>query len=158
MRILSPAAGILITMDNHIIAIIDDDALVREGVQRLVSSMNFRAEEFSSTDHFLAFEYLDDVQCVICDVNTSGGVTEPLLHRLASTGYDIPIVFMTALPSAAMRARLMGAGAVCILTKPFHQNEMASCIAAALERRTTKPQRTCARPPPRRRSGPLNSG
>lgn len=128
-------------MDSQVIAIVDDDALVRDGVQRLVNSMNFRAEQFSSIDHFLAFEGLHDVRCVICDVQTGAGTAESLLHCLMSIAPDIPVVFMTARPTAALRTKLLGAGALHVLTKPFHQNEMASCIAAALQRPPSTRQR-----------------
>ena len=116
-----------------LIAIIDDDVLVRESLQRLVSSLNFRGEPFSSLDELLAFEYLHEVRCVVCDVNTPGGSNEFVLERLTAMGYRIPFVFMTARPSSPLRQRLMDAGAVCVLTKPFHQSEMTTCIAAALE-------------------------
>ena len=120
-------------MDDYIITIVDDDALVRDGVQRLVNSMSFRTEQFPSPDHLLAFEDLHLVRCIICDVHSAGQTTENLLDRLKSLGYEIPVIFMTALPSAALRKRLLGAGAVCVLTKPFHQSEMARSLTAALE-------------------------
>jgi FixJ family two-component response regulator len=130
--------------DDLIIAIVDDDTLVRESLQRLVNSLNFKAEQFSSPDALLAYENLHEVRCVICDVNISGGTTERFLQRLTSIGHHIPFVFMTALPSAALRARLMDAGAVCVLTKPFHQREIEMCLSAALEQ-STRPQRLAMR-------------
>jgi FixJ family two-component response regulator len=156
MRMLRPVriAGPPLKMDNNVIAIVDDDALVRDGLQRLVDSMNFRAEQFSSIDQFLTFKCLSEVRCVICDVETeSGDTTELLLHQLASIGHNIPIVFMTARPSAAMRARLLGAGALQVLTKPVHQSEMATCLTAALERFDKESQQTRTHSP----SGNCNS-
>jgi FixJ family two-component response regulator len=120
-------------MNSHIIAIVDDDALVRDGVQRLVNSMNFRTEQFPSPDRLFAFKDLQQVRCIICDVYGSGESTENLPDLLKSLGYEIPVIFMTALPSAAMRARLLGAGAIGVLAKPFHQSDMARSLRAALE-------------------------
>jgi FixJ family two-component response regulator len=145
------ASGSPLSMNNSLIAIIDDDALVRMSVQRLVRSMNFKAAQFTSPDEFLESGYLQDVRCVICDVHIAGGSSELLQHRLTSIGYDIPIVFMTALPDRAKQEQMLAAGAICVLTKPFHQDEMASCIAAAFKRHNTETKAKASRSPAPRR-------
>jgi len=117
------------------IAIIDDDAFVRESVRRLVNSMNFKAEQFSSPDEFLRSEHLQHVRCIICDVQIAGDSTESFLNHLIAIGCDIPVVFMTALNDRAKEEQLLAAGAIGVMTKPFHQTEIADRIALALGRR-----------------------
>lgn len=121
-----------------IIAIIDDDPLVREGVRRLVSSMSYTAETFASADEFLASELVHTVQCIISDVQMPGSNARHFQKRLAAFGFQIPVVFMTALPSSVLKAQLMDAGAICVLDKPFHQHEMTCCISEALTRTNPK--------------------
>jgi FixJ family two-component response regulator len=121
------------------IAVIDDDAAVRESVERLVNSLNYLAKTFSSAEEFLASDLLRTVRCIISDVRIAGGGTTSLQSRLAAIGCNVPIVFMTALPDRPMKAKLLSAGAVCVLSKPFHQDEMANCIAAAFEQFNTRP-------------------
>src|SRR5258707_9594626 len=99
-------------VDDPIIAIIDDDLLVRESVQRLVRSMGFRAEQFSSEQEFLASASLASYCCIISDVNGATGIASRLHHRLPSIGHDIPIIFMTARTDRSM---LMDAGVVHVL-------------------------------------------
>jgi FixJ family two-component response regulator len=120
-------------VDDDVIAIIDDDELVRDSVQRLVRSMGFKAEQFSSAGEFLACPSMSKVCCIISDVYMPSG-NAGFAHPLARFGHDIPIIFMTARPNRAVEGMLMDAGAVHILSKPFPQNEMALCIALALQR------------------------
>jgi len=121
-------------VNDQIIAIVDDDALVRQSVQRLVRSMGFRADQYSSTEEFLGSASLPDVCCIISDVNLANGKASRLQAHLASIGYDLPVVFMTARKDRSVEAKLMQAGAIHVLAKPFSQDEMARCIAAALQR------------------------
>ena len=121
-------------MEDRVIAIIDDDVFVRDSVNRLVRSMGYCAEKYSSTEEFLASSSLPDVRCIISDVNLADGTASRLQDRLASIGHDIPIIFMTARLDRAVETMLMKAGAVHVLAKPFHQNDMAFHIAAALQR------------------------
>jgi FixJ family two-component response regulator len=137
-RINSRAEGILIVKNQDIIAIIDDDVLVREGVKRLVYSLSYVAITFSSAEEFLASDSLRNARCIISDVRIAGGGTTFLQDSLAAIGCNIPVVFMTALLSQTMKAKLLGAGAICVLSKPFHQDEMANCIAAAFQQTKTK--------------------
>ena len=120
---------------DRVIAIIDDEALVRDSVQRLVRSMGFEAVQFSTVSEFLASPSKCNICCIISDVNMpccKAGIRD----LLASIGNEIPIIFMTARRDQAVEAKLMNTGAVCVLAKPFNQMELASCIDVALQRRS----------------------
>jgi FixJ family two-component response regulator len=117
-----------------IIAIIDDDPFVRESVRRLVNSMSYVAETFASADAFLTSDLAHNVRCIISDVQMHGSNARHFQRRLAAFGLQIPVIFMTALSSPVLKAQLMDAGAICVLDKPFHQQQMTCCIAEALTR------------------------
>jgi len=121
-------------VDDRIIAIIDDDALVRDSVNRLVRSMGYYAETFSSNEELLAANSLQDICCIISDVNSADGTASRIQDLLASIGYDIPIIFMTGRLNPTVKIMLMAAGAVHVLAKPFNQNNLAFHITAALQR------------------------
>lgn len=116
-----------------VIAVIDDAPLVRESVQRLVSSMGFQAEQFSSLDDFFASTACRDVHCIISDVDVGGRTSKCLRRRLMALGLDIPVVFMTALPSHVRDKKLIEEGAIHVLPKPFQGNALEVCIRAALQ-------------------------
>jgi DNA-binding response OmpR family regulator len=55
-----------------------------------------------------------------------------LLDRLLAAGKSIPAIVLTAFTQEADRVRALGAGAVCYMSKPVHENELIRCIGAAL--------------------------
>lgn len=59
-----------------------------------------------------------------------------LQDYLAQHSIDIPIIFITAFPDEATKARALNAGAICFLHKPldFH-GRLVDCIYAALNGR-----------------------
>jgi FixJ family two-component response regulator len=122
---------------RDIIAIVDDDALVREGVQRLVASLDFRCALFSALDEFLAFTRLDEVGCIVSDVKLADADAGSLPHRLSVLGRRIPVVFMTADPDPSLRTRLLATGAISVLDKPFVPRVLTDLIATVLSRAPT---------------------
>ena len=57
-----------------------------------------------------------------------------LQARLRSQGNQLPFIFVTAVPDERVRARALGDGAVCFLTKPFDEDVLIRCLGAAIER------------------------
>jgi FixJ family two-component response regulator len=57
-----------------------------------------------------------------------------LQARIAASGRQIPIVFITAYPDEAVCTKVMKAGAVDYLVKPFNESELVSSIQLALAR------------------------
>ena len=126
------------------IAIIDDDLLVRDGLRRLVTSLDYSAETFSSMDEFLASDLPPDVGCVISDVQIPGNDAMHLRSRLFAIGCKAPIVFITALLSRQLEKELVRTGAICVLAKPFNQRQLLHYIASALALREAEASSDCA--------------
>jgi FixJ family two-component response regulator len=55
-----------------------------------------------------------------------------LQSHLASTGRDIPIVFVTGYPDEGVRTKALESGAVCFLTKPFAEGDLLDGLRSAL--------------------------
>jgi FixJ family two-component response regulator len=121
--------------NSEIISIVDDDASARVATDRLVRSLGWRARTFASCEEFLQSPQLEDTQCLVTDVQMPRVDGLELQHRLSTQGRRIPIIFMTAFPDDATRARAMAAGAICFLTKPFDVSTLSECIETALRRR-----------------------
>jgi FixJ family two-component response regulator len=123
--------------EHSIISIIEDDVSVREALGGLMKAFGFDAAVFSSAGEFLRSGRLDEMACLVVDVQMPGIGGIELQSRLLALGCRIPIIFITAFPDAATRTRAMQAGAVCFLAKPFGHAELLACIQAALEGRAT---------------------
>jgi FixJ family two-component response regulator len=117
-----------------LIAIIDDDASVRATTDSLVRSLGYVVYIFASAEEFLQSNRLDDLSCVIADVQMPGMSGVELQAYLLTQGYRVPFIFFTAFPDEQIRAQALGAGAICYLTKPFDGDSLVRGIEVALKK------------------------
>ena len=109
------------------IAIIDDDESVREATRGLVRSLGFNADAFASSEDFLQSDRINDTSCLITDVQMPGLSGVELQSLLVAQGRRTPIIFITAFPEERIRSRVLEAGAIGFLSKPFDEaNAFAS--------------------------------
>lgn len=118
-----------------VIAIVDDDASVRDAMGRLIRSYDFSAELFAGGLDLLQFAALDRIACVITDVAMPGMHGFALYDRLRARGFHKPVVFMTGFAEAGSEERAIAAGAACFLKKPFQDIDIIRCIEQALQAR-----------------------
>ncbi len=114
-----------------LVAIIDDDASVRATTDSLVRSLGYIVHTFASAEEFLRSDRLEDISCVIADVQMPGMSGVELQDHLRTQGYRVPFIFFTAFPDEKIRAQALAAGAICYLTKPFDGDSLIQCLQAA---------------------------
>jgi FixJ family two-component response regulator len=119
---------------NAMIAIVDDDPSVREGLESLIRSAGWRVETFASAQEFLARPRAEAPCCLILDLQLPGLSGLDLQKRMAEVELEIPIVFLTGHGNIPASVQAMKAGAVEFLTKPFDEEELLQAIREALER------------------------
>jgi FixJ family two-component response regulator len=124
-----------------VIAIVDDDASVREGLESLVRSAGWRVETFASAQEFLARPGAEAPSCLILDLQMPGLSGLDLQKRMAEVELEIPIVFLTGHGNIPASVQAMKAGAVEFLTKPFDDDELLKAIREATERDRLNRQR-----------------
>ena len=117
-----------------VVAIIDDDASVRATTDSLVRSLGYFVYTFASAEEFLLSNHLDDLSCVIADVQMPGMSGIELQAHLVTQGYRVPFIFFTAFPDERIRAQALRAGAICYLTKPFDGDSLVQGLQAALKK------------------------
>ena len=120
-------------MSHHFtIAIVDDDASVRQALGSLVRSLGHHAALFDSAEQFLDAASIEARSVVVTDVQMPGMNGIELQERLRRDGHGVPVIFITAFPEEALRRRAMAGGATCFLAKPFEGDAMIRCIETAL--------------------------
>jgi FixJ family two-component response regulator len=117
-----------------VIAIVDDDLSVREGLETLIRSAGWRVETFASAQEFLARPRAEAPSCLILDLQLPGLSGLDLQKRMAELELEIPIVFLTGHGNIPASVQAMKAGAVEFLTKPFDEQDLLRAIEEALER------------------------
>jgi FixJ family two-component response regulator len=115
-----------------LISIVDDDESMRESTKGLVRSLGYQAATFASAEEFLQSERIDDTTCLIADVQMPGLSGIDLQSRLVDRGIRTPTIFITAFPEEGTRRRVMTAGAVGYLGKPFSEESLLKCLDTAL--------------------------
>ena len=113
--------------------IVDDDAAVCEAISNLLESKGMPSQCFGSSEEFLSNWNEEMAGCLVLDVRLPGMTGVEFQGRLAQSGVNIPIIFMTAHGDIPMVRKVMKAGAIEFLTKPFQQEELLHASDQALE-------------------------
>ncbi len=120
-------------MSQAMIAIVDDDDVVREAMKSLMRSLGYNVSTFGSAEEFLNSEQISRTPCLITDLHMPGLSGLDLQDRLIATGHRFPIIFITGYPDENVRAHAMKAGAIGFLSKPFNNDDLLGYIERALK-------------------------
>ena len=119
-------------MMRPLIAIVDDDESFRRATTSFIRSFGFAVLQFASAEAFLKSDRLLETDCLISDVQTQGMNGLDLQNKLIVQGHRLPIIFVTAFSERRARSQALAAGAVGFLAKPFSDEELITCLNAAL--------------------------
>ena len=75
---------------NAVIAIVDDDPSVRQGLERLIRSVGWKAETFASAQEFLDRPGTEAPSCLVLDLQLPGLSGLDLQKRMAEAGLGDP--------------------------------------------------------------------
>jgi FixJ family two-component response regulator len=117
---------------GSVITIIDDDESVRESLPDLLREMGFCVQAFASAEAFLASGVRPGLRILILDVAMPGMSGLDLQKELAARGDAARIIFMTGHGSERIRQRVLNAGAVACLFKPFTESDLVTALRRAL--------------------------
>ena len=118
--------------DQFLISIIDDDRPFRESMRRLMRSLCYRADVFSSAADFLASPHFSETACLIADVHMPAMTGLELFRHLIQVGHPIPTILVTAYPREVDRARALNDGVVGYLRKPVDEQSLSRCLQEVL--------------------------
>ena len=116
------------------VAIVDDDELMRGAVQGLLKEAGLPARAFASAEEFLDSGAQHLSSCLITDIRMQGMSGLDLQARLNAEHIRIPIIFMTAHSNERIRMQALRSGAVEFLAKPFDDDVLLETVRAALKR------------------------
>jgi FixJ family two-component response regulator len=120
---------------RHMIAIVDDDRLVRESFKDCMESADYDARDFASAEEFLASNFVGSADCLILDVRLPDMDGLELQRKLVALGCRLPIVFVTAHGDDAIRDQAVSQGAAGFLKKPVNRDKLLESIHSALQSR-----------------------
>ena len=116
---------------NQTVFIVDDDDAIREGLSNLLEAVGIASETFPSAEDFLRQWDPTRPGCLVLDARLPGMTGVEFQEKLNSSATHIPIIFMTAHGDVPMVRKVMKAGAIEFLTKPFEKQELLTAIEHA---------------------------
>lgn len=112
--------------------VVDDDASVRRGLERLLRAAGYQVATFASARDFLDRADCARAACLVLDVRMPGQSGLDLYETLVTGGYRIPAVFITGHADVSMAVRAMKLGAVDFLPKVFDDEAFLAAVRAAV--------------------------
>ena len=117
-----------------LVAVVDDDASVRQSTRRLIRSFGYRAEAFASGEEFLASASGSRTACLMLDVRMPDMDGLEVQRQLTARHLHVPVVFISGRASDDEERRARAAGAVDFLRKPLAAATFLEVLQKALSR------------------------
>ena len=113
--------------------VVDDDPVVLDSLQLLLSSAGLEAEGFSSAPALLESKNLNAAGCLVIDVRLPGMSGLELVRRLRLEGRGIPAILITGHFEALADAQAEADGILAVLHKPFTAEELLGWVERAFQ-------------------------
>src|ERR1700745_968258 len=120
--------------NDPLVCVIDDEPSIRKGLSNLLRSAGLKVQTFASAKEFLINPPLEDLSCLVLDVQLPGISGLDLQNELVNGDAQIPIIFLTGYGDIPMTVRAIKAGAIEFLTKPFRDEDLLNAVDQAIER------------------------
>src|ERR1700691_2488041 len=115
-----------------LVAVVDDDALLRDALRRLLKASGLGAVSFESAEHLLSSGRLPEIACLIADICMPGMSGIELQAKLKAERCPIPIIFITGAGDIPLAVSAMKEGASDFFTKPVDGTSLLSSVERAL--------------------------
>ncbi|MDD2957661.1 MAG: response regulator transcription factor [Lachnospiraceae bacterium] len=116
------------------ILIIEDEKLLADSLQTLLTSNGFEAEAVYDSTVGQEYARTQAFDLLLLDVMMPGINGYQIARTLRAEHFGIPILMLTAKSELLDRVEGLNAGADYYLTKPFDSRELLACINALLRR------------------------
>jgi len=119
-------------MENSFaVYIVDDDPAIRASISDLLESVGVSTVTFASAEDFLGVRNDNMGGCLLLDVRLPGINGMEMQAKLSESGFNIPIIIMTAHGDMPMVRKALKSGAVEFLIKPFRDEELLEAVEQA---------------------------
>src|SRR5450631_4378411 len=107
-----PLKNYKMPLEEKQIYILDDDESVLRSLKLLMVSYGFAVEVFSSAEEFFSAVPNNAPGCLILDIHLKGLNGWETMQRLSKTGYNLPVIVITADKDDSFKEKAIKAGAV----------------------------------------------
>lgn len=112
--------------------IVDDDQAMAESLAWMINSVGFKTQVYSNAQDFLNDYRAEQHGCLILDVRMPEISGPELQEKLLQKKMNIPIIFISGHGDIPLAVRVMKAGAIDFLAKPFNDQVLLEVINKAI--------------------------
>ncbi len=123
-------------MDDLSILVVDDEAVIRDGLRRILDGKSFRVETCSSGHVAIELLQQKDFGLIITDLKMPGMNGIEVLKAVKALQPDVPVIMITGYAAVDTAVNAMQHGAVDYIAKPFTPEQILDKVERALEQRT----------------------
>lgn len=118
--------------EKIIIHVIDDEHGIRAALNRLLERAGYVVKLYSSGSDFIE-KYDNNPGCVILDLAMPGLSGEQVLNEITRARLNVVVLILTGHATIDTAIKLIKAGAVDLIEKPFNNEQLLSKINTLLE-------------------------
>ncbi|WP_271407991.1 response regulator transcription factor [Pseudomonas sp. Q1-7] len=118
--------------EKTIIHIVDDDYGIRAALNRLLVHAGYDVKLYSSGADFIE-KYDNSPGCVILDLAMPGLSGEQVLHKITNARLNLVVLILTGHATIDTAIKLIKAGAIDLIEKPFDNDQLLGKISRLLE-------------------------
>ncbi len=123
-------------MDRITILVVDDEAVIRDGLQRTLSGDRFHVETCKSGHAAIELLQEREFDLIITDLKMPGMNGIEVLKAVKGLQPDVPVIMITGYATVDTAVDAMKNGASDYITKPFTPQQILEKIERSLEQRT----------------------
>ena len=120
------------TSSSRTLLIVEDDASMRQSMERLLGTAGFAVRAYESAEVALTAGIPHEIACIISDLRLPGISGLELLALLRKRGCSTPLIVITAFDAPGLVKEAIDAGAVAYLVKPFLGSDLLEAIRTAI--------------------------
>lgn len=121
-------------MQPKIILIVDDEASVRESLEKVISKAGYVTKSASSGNEARAILLQNPVDLVLSDLKMPDGNGLELLRHIRKHNTEIEVILLTGFGTISTAVEAMKEGAYDFITKPFKKAIILKTVEKALEK------------------------
>lgn len=119
---------------KRIVHLVDDEESIRKSAGFMLKTSGFAVQTYASGIAFLKAVKTAEPGCILLDVRMPGMDGLQVQEVLAERGVTMPVIVLTGHGDVGIAVRVMKAGAVDFLEKPFEKTALLASIGVAFSR------------------------
>ena len=124
---------------SELVALVEDQALVRASLKRQLETLGYRVHAFESAAQALpALLHERDLALLITDVVLAGASGRELAEKLVSARQGLSVLFISGYTEDVVLRHGIELGEVHFLAKPFNTGELAHAVRRTLDARSQR--------------------